>query len=74
MQQIKIFKGVENDLAALEREINDWLSSSHATVKQIVGNIAPQTQAGVGQAGHGLTKSEFAPSDVLVLILYEKLS
>ncbi|HUY88866.1 MAG TPA: hypothetical protein VMV10_09045 [Pirellulales bacterium] len=70
MQKIKIFKGVENDLASLEAEINAWLAASKATVKQIVGNIAPQSPANV-QGGHGLTKSEFPPSDVLLVVLYE---
>ena len=41
MQQIKIFKGVENDLVALENEVNAWLAKSQAVVKQVVGNIAP---------------------------------
>lgn len=72
MQQVKIFKGVENDLASLEREINGWLAESRASVKQMIGNIAPQSLAGAAQGAHGLTKSEFPPSDILVLLLYEK--
>jgi hypothetical protein len=72
MQQIKIFKGVENDLVALENEVNAWLAKSQAVVKQVVGNIAPQSPASVSQGGHGLTKSEFPPSDILIMILYEK--
>ena len=71
MQRIKIFKGVENELVSLESEINDWLAASKATVKQIFGNIAPQSAAAGVQGGHGLTKSEFPPSDVLVVVLYE---
>lgn len=71
MQKIKIFKGVENDLAALETEINAWLAATPATVKQIIGNIAPQSPAANVQGGHGLTKSEFPPSDVLLVVLYE---
>jgi hypothetical protein len=72
MQQIKIFKGVENELSALENEINAWLAETQVTVKQLVGNIAPQSATGAPQGGHGLTKSEFPPSDVLVIVLYEK--
>ena len=71
MQKIKIFKGVENDLAALEAEANAWLASSKANVKQIVGNIAPQSAASSSQGGHGLSKSEFPPSDILLIVLYE---
>lgn len=72
MQKIKIFKGVENDLATLESEVNAWLAASKASVKQIIGNIAPQSLAGgVQGGGHGLTKSEFPPSDVLLIVLYE---
>lgn len=71
MQQIKIFKGVENDLAALEAEVNAWLAASKASVKQLVGNIAPQSPSALVQGSHGLTKSEFPPSDVLLVVLYE---
>ena len=71
MQQVKMFKGIENELAAMESEINDWLAASKATVKQIFGNIAPQSASAGIQGGHGLTKSEFPPSDVLVVVLYE---
>lgn len=74
MQKIKIFKGVENDLATLEAEVNAWLAASKASVKQIVGNIAPQSPAASAQGGHGLTKSEFPPSDVLIIVLYESNS
>ncbi|HVX63175.1 MAG TPA: hypothetical protein VHC19_21320 [Pirellulales bacterium] len=72
MQQIKIFKGMENELAALESEINAWLAESRVSVKQLVGNIAPQSLPGDAQGGHGLTRSEFPPSDVLVMILFER--
>jgi len=71
MQKIKIFKGVENELAALEAEVNAWLAASKARVKQIIGNIAPQSPTASVQGGHGLTKSEFPPSDVLIIVLYE---
>jgi len=70
MQQIKIFKGIENDLAGLEQDVNRWLVESEASVKTMFGNIAPQTSTVGGAAG--LSKSDFPPSDVLLVILYEK--
>ena len=32
MQQVKIFKGIENDLDNMEQKINTWLSSNHVHV------------------------------------------
>ncbi len=72
MQQIKIFKGVENDLAALEQEINTWLVESDAAVLQVFGNIAPQSRSSLPQAT-GLSKSEFPPSDVMIVVLYDRV-
>lgn len=71
MQQIKIFKGVENDLGSLEAQVNDWLAESNAEVIHIFGNIAPQTGASVGKSA-GLSHSDFAPSDVLLVIHYRR--
>ena len=45
MQQIKIFKGIENDLSTLEADINAWLVESDVDVINIFGNIAPQSGA-----------------------------
>lgn len=70
MQQVKIFKGLESELAALEGEINGWLAESGARVVQIFGNIAPQTLT--EDHSKGLTKSAFAPSDVMIVVLYER--
>lgn len=70
MTRVKIFKSVENETAELEAQINAWLAESGARVRQITGNIAPQTVP-YGERSHGLTQSEFAPSDVLVIVLYE---
>ena len=42
MQQIKIFKGLEGEIAALEKQVNTWLAESGARVLQITGNIAAQ--------------------------------
>ena len=71
MQQVKIFKGIEHELAALEDEINTWLVESQADVLQIVGNIAPQTHSSKPSAS-GLTQGEFPPSDVMVIVLYKR--
>ena len=69
MQQIKVFKNVESDLENLESEVNRWLAESQARVVNMFGNIAPQTQT--SKQSSGLTSSAFAPSDVLLVILYE---
>ena len=71
MQQVKIFKGIENGLSELESEINSWIVESQAEVLQIVGNIAPQTASPKGTAT-GLTQSDFPPSDVIVFVLYKR--
>ena len=76
MQQIKIFKGVEHELANLERDINAWLKSSKAKVLHIFGNMAPQTLQSIGTTPQllgqerGAAKS-FGASDVLIVVLYE---
>lgn len=63
MRLVKVFKSVENELWAMEKEINTWIQESGAEVISITGNIAPQTSS---STGHG-----FSSSDVLVLVLYE---
>ncbi|MEE2989901.1 MAG: hypothetical protein VX715_04765 [Planctomycetota bacterium] len=68
MQQVKIFKSIESEIAAMEEEINGWLSESGARVVQMSGNIAPQTQADNSLGGGG---SSFSSSDVIVMIVYE---
>jgi hypothetical protein len=72
MQQIKIFKGIENDLASLEAEVNIWIVESNADVIHIFGNIAPQTGAPDSSAT-GLSHSDFPPSDVLLVVHYRKV-
>lgn len=69
MHQIKIFKGVETDLQSLEREVNAWLAEKGVEVLQVTGNIAPQTTPKDPHT-QGLTKGSFAPSDVLLVVLY----
>lgn len=70
MYQIKLFKNVENDLTALEQDINAWLAKSQIRPVQVFGNIAPQSGNAAGK--QGLTQSAFAPSDVLIAIVYEQ--
>ncbi|MCA9291217.1 MAG: hypothetical protein KDA25_08810 [Phycisphaerales bacterium] len=67
MHQVKLFKGVENEIHGLEAEINAWLKESGAKVVQMLGNIAPQTP---GREQGGST-SRFAPSDLFLAVVYE---
>lgn len=64
MQQVKIFECRENEIADMETEINQWLQESGATILSITGNIAPQSTT-----SH--PKARPAPSDVLLIVLYE---
>ena len=43
MHQIKIFKGLENELPELEAAVNDWLRNTAARIVNVFGNIAPQS-------------------------------
>jgi hypothetical protein len=70
MQQVKLFKGLESELGALEGEVNAWIRQSGARVVSIAGNIAPQSEK-AGPGAGGLSKSPFAPSDVILVVLYE---
>ena len=68
MQKVKLFKSIESELPALQKEINAWIKASGARIISISGNIAPQTSA---TASHG-GLSSFSASDILVIVLYEK--
>jgi hypothetical protein len=70
MQQVKIFKSIESDVAALEKEVNTWLRASGAKVLAITGNIAPQSESSASKSG-ALGGGHFAASDVLLVVLYE---
>ncbi len=70
MQQIKIFKAVEAEITTLEAEVNAWLAESGVNVVNVFGNIAPQSKPDGGKAGLG--GSRFDPSDVLLVVVYEK--
>ena len=71
MQQVKIFKGLEGDVAALEKQVNAWLAESGARVLQITGNIAPQGGSTDPKAG-SISASPYTASDILLIVLYEK--
>ncbi len=68
MQQIKLFKGVENDLVWLENEVNTWIRQTGAKIVAMTGNIAPQGEM-ADASNAGLSKT-FPPSDVIIIILY----
>jgi hypothetical protein len=70
MHQVKIFKGSEADLPALEKQINSWLAGEGIRVIHMSGNIAPQSPPPPDKGSLGM--SSFPPSDVLVLIHYDK--
>jgi hypothetical protein len=69
MQQIKIFKAFESNLAVMEKEVNTWLKESGARVVQMFGNLAPQS--GERNEANSLAAYPYVASDVLLVILYE---
>ena len=70
MHQIKIFKGLESNLAGLEKEVNAWLAETNVRVVQTFGNMAPLS--GDRNEGNSLAASPYVASDVLLVVLYEK--
>jgi hypothetical protein len=71
MHQIKIFKGIENDVVGLEKQINSWLEQTGAKVISISGNIAPQSPP-PDEALKTIAQNPWAPSDLLVIVHYTK--
>ena len=71
MHQIKIFKGLETDIDLLEKQVNSWLFESQARVIHMFGNMSPQT-APVDTEATAITKGSFPPSDVFLVVVYEK--
>lgn len=69
MQQLKLFKGLESEISGLESEVNAWIRDSGARVLSVTGNIAPQSES-PDKKGGGLG-SGFAPSDIVLVVLYE---
>lgn len=72
MHQIKIFKGTESELASLESDVNSWLAEQGGRIVQMFGNIAPQSTT-LGGKPVGLSKGDFIPSDVLLVVAYDKI-
>ena len=70
MHQIKIFKGLESNLAGLEKEVNAWLAETNVRVVQTFGNMAPLS--GERNEGNSLAAYPYVASDVLLVVLYEK--
>ena len=64
MQQVKIFKSVDNELGQMETEINLWITETKVKILSIHGNIAPQ-------AGKHAAQGSFSAADVLIIVLYE---
>ena len=71
MHQVKLFRGLENDLPGLEKQINDWLAETKVRVVQITGNLAPQ-QDETKPDESGVVHSLYSPANVLLALLYEK--
>jgi len=66
MQQVRIFKTIESEVTALEKEVNAWISDNGVQVISITGNIAAQSGS---PKGTGM--SQYVPSDILLIVLYE---
>jgi len=78
MQQIKLFIGLEDATGELEERVNTWIAENEINVISIAGNIAPQSilpkkdaESG-GLGGSTAASRRFAPSDLMVLVTYEK--
>ena len=72
MQQIKIFKCLENETPTFEVQVNRWLAETGVRVLNIFGNIAPQSSPTESVKG-SISPGPFVPSDVVLVILYEKV-
>lgn len=77
MLQVKLFSGQEDAKAELEAEVNTWIAESGAEIVSIAGNMSPQTllpttDANSTLSGSGSPARRFAPSDILVVVTYNK--
>ena len=72
MQRVKLFKGLETEVEALEQQINVWAESEGAKIIQVTGNIATQSYNPTAKSGSSLQSNVAAASDVLIVVLYEK--
>ena len=73
MQRVKLFKGLETEVEALEQQINVWVESEGAKIIQVTGNIATQSYNPAAKSGTSLHGNVSAASDVLIVVLYEKV-
>ena len=71
MQRIKLFKGLETEVEALEQQVNAWVESEGAKIIQVTGNIATQSYNPAAKSGSSLQSNVAAASDVLIVVLYE---
>ena len=72
MQRVKLFKGLETEVEALEQQVNAWVESEGAKIIQVTGNIATQSYNPAAKSGSSLQANVAAASDVLIVVLYEK--
>ena len=72
MQRVKLFKGLETEVEALEQQINVWAESEGAKIVQVTGNIATQSYNPAAKSGTSLHGNVAVASDVLIVVLYEK--
>jgi len=72
MQQVKIFKGIESEVATLENEINTWIRENGVTLLSLSGNIAPQSQMHQQAGAGGMDRISYPPSDIVVILVYDK--
>ena len=72
MQRVKLFKGLETEVEALEQQVNAWVESEGAKIIQVTGNIATQSYNPAAKSGSSLQSNVAAASDVLIVVLNEK--
>ena len=72
MQRVKLFKGLETEVEALEQQINAWAESEGVKILQVNGTIATQSYNPTAKSGGSLQSNVGAASDVLITVLYEK--
>ena len=68
VRQVRLFKRLESDINALQEEINGFLREPGVRLVSVSGNIAPQSETD----GKRLGGDGYTPSDVLVIVVYEK--
>ena len=72
MQRVKLFKGLETEVEALEQQINAWAESEGVKILQVNGTIATQSYNPTAKPGGSLQSNVGAASDGLITVLYEK--